>query len=80
MFLIPALEPKQPDIIDPNDFARMAPAEGGWETHGTASIWHDLRQATTSKLLMGAQAYFLRPFQMHMYSGFKNGVIAYCKP
>jgi len=71
--------PNRVHIVDPSDFARMAPAEGSWRTHGTGSIWHDLRN-TSGKLTMGSQAYYLRPFQMHMYKGFVNGEIMYCKP
>lgn len=72
--------PNRVHIVNPSDFARMAPSEGSWRTHGTGSIWHDLRQASTSKLLMGSQAYYLRPFQMHLYQGFVNGEIMYTKP
>ncbi|MBE3038488.1 MAG: hypothetical protein IMZ62_06730 [Chloroflexi bacterium] len=65
-------------FVDPSDFSRMAPSEGKWRMHGNGSIWATLRNGD-GKQLMGEQAYYLRPWQMHAASMFMQGVIKHTK-
>lgn len=65
-------------FVDPSDFYVVAPTGGFYQRRSDGGIWYELRNGD-GDIQMGEQAFYLRPWQMGMYTGVPNAILDHTK-